>query len=176
MTMTIKPISLILATLLLGGCSVLPYDNDFACKLKDNYGKCIDSFDAYEEAVTGTDKGRAIGDEGVVEGKAGEASANSTGASVAVVSSNASEYENYRARVYKQLSAMIDEPETPMVKPAKTVRTLILSYSPSTDRRVAYMPRYVYSMLEDSSFVMTDYQLRRPDDQLPAFLMGQGGQ
>lgn len=63
-----------------------------------------------------------------------------------------------------------------MVKPAKTVRTLILSYSPSTDRRVAYMPRYVYSMLEDSSFVMTDYQLRRPDDQLPAFLMGQGGQ
>lgn len=176
MTMTIKPVSLILAALALSGCSVLPYDNDFACKLKDSYGKCINSFDAYEEAVTGVDKGRAIGEEGVVEGKKEGAAASNAAASTAAVSSNVSEYENYRARVYKQLAAMIDEPETPMVKPPKTVRTLILSYSPSTDRRVAYMPRYVYSMLEDSSFVMTDYKLRRPDDQLPAFLMGQGGQ
>lgn len=46
MTMTIKPVSLILAALALSGCSVLPYDNDFACKLKDSYGKCINSFDA----------------------------------------------------------------------------------------------------------------------------------
>ncbi|QLI60544.1 TraV family lipoprotein (plasmid) [Aeromonas media] len=171
--MAMKPVCLLMTALLLGGCSVLPYDDDFGCKLKNNYGKCIDSFDAYEEAVTGADKGKAIGDEGVVEGKEGEAAANTNNAEASTApSSNTAEYENYRGRVYKQLSAMIDEPETPMVKPPKTVRTLILSYSPSTDRRVAYMPRYVYSMLEDASFVMTDYRLRRPDDQLPALLMG----
>lgn len=174
--MTNQITSVILATLFLSGCSVLPYDNDFACKLKDDWGKCINSLDAYEEAVTGTDKGRALGEDGVAEGKEGEASASNAEASTAAKPAQNSEYENYRARVYNQLSAMIDEPETPMVKPPKTIRTLILSYSPSSDRRVAYMPRYVYSMVEDSAFVLTDYKLQRQDEQIPAFLMGQGGQ
>lgn len=162
-----------LALSIISGCSILPYDNDFACKLKDNAGKCIDSFDAYDEAVTGDSKGPAA------EGKPAEASASEgEEASAKVVASpkgDQAEYETYRARVYKQLAVMIDQPETPMVKPASTVRTLILSYSPSNERRIAYMPRYVYSLLEDSSFVLTDYKLKRQDDNLPTFLQGQGG-
>ncbi|HDX9006502.1 TPA: TraV family lipoprotein [Aeromonas dhakensis] len=170
----IKSAFIAVAALSLGACSLLPYDNDFGCKLKNNYGKCIDSFDAYEEAVTGVDKGRAMGDDGVVEeGKQQEATATKT---VASTSGQNTEYENYRARVYKQLSAMIDQPETPMVKPPKTIRTLILSYSPTSDRRIAYMPRYVYSIVEDTGFVLTDYKLKQADDQMPAFLMGQGAQ
>jgi conjugal transfer pilus assembly protein TraV len=168
LTLTLTALALCLSS----GCSVLPYDNDFACKLKDNAGKCIDSFDAYDEAVTGESKGPSA------EGKQAEASASDeqeASASAAKPSTDKAEYETYRARVYKQLSAMIDQPETPMVKPASTVRTLILSYSPSSDRRIAYMPRYVYSMLEDSSFVLTDYKLKRQDDQLPTFLQEQGG-
>lgn len=148
------------------GCSILPYDNDFGCKLKNNYGKCISSLDTYDEAVTGNDKGNAIGDEGVVEGKSQEASANSK------ASHSDPAYDNYRARVYQQLSSMIDQPETPMVKQAKVIRTLILGYSPSSDKRIAYMPRYVYSMLDEPSFVLTDYKLRSVDDQ--QFLLQQG--
>lgn len=169
--MMIKSVFIAMTALSLGACSVLPYDNDFACKLKNNYGKCIDSFDAYEEAITGVDKGRAMGDDGVAEGKQTEATATNAAAST---TGHNSEYENYRSRVYKQLSAMIDQPETPMVKPPKTIRTLILSYSPTSDRRIAYMPRYVYSIVEDTGFVLTDYKLKQPDDQMPAFLMGQG--
>lgn len=168
MTLTLTALALCLSS----GCSILPYDNDFACKLKDNAGKCIDSFDAYDEAVTGESKGPAA------EGKPAEASANEqqeVSTSAATPKADKAEYETYRARVYKQLAAMIDQPETPMVKPPTTVRTLILSYSPSSDRRIAYMPRYVYSMLEESSFVLTDYKLKRQDDQLPTFLQGQGG-
>lgn len=171
--MMIKSVFIAMAALSLGACSVLPYDNDFGCKLKNNYGKCIDSFDAYEEAITGVDKGRAMGDDGVAEGKSTEATVTNTAASTV---DHSAEYENYRARVYKQLSAMIDQPETPMVKPPKTIRTLILSYSPTSDRRIAYMPRYVYSIVEDTGFVLTDYKLKQPDDQMPAFLMGKGAQ
>nr|WP_247752897.1 hypothetical protein [Citrobacter freundii] len=56
---------LLISAFVLTGCSILPYHNDFACKLEDGYGKCISSDDAYTEATTGADMGHAITEDGV---------------------------------------------------------------------------------------------------------------
>ncbi|AUQ43813.1 TraV family lipoprotein [Yersinia ruckeri] len=166
--MKLIKLSIIFPVLILSGCGILPYHNDFACKLEDGYGKCISSADAYDEAVTGINKGKEITDSGVKDDpKASAAKA----ASSATAANSSVAYDKYRDRVYQQLTQLIAQPQTPVVKPAKVVRTLIMSYSPSMDGSVAYMPRYVFSMLEGSQFVLTGYQLQA-DAQSPEFLMG----
>ena len=44
----------------LSGCSMLPYENDYSCRFKDNYGKCISVDKAYKEAVTGESQGKPM--------------------------------------------------------------------------------------------------------------------
>lgn len=164
---------LLISAFVLTGCSILPYNNDFACKLEDGYGQCISSEDAYTSATTGADMGHAITEDGVKDDPK-ESAANSA-ASVdkqAKPASNA--YATYRDRVYEQTAKLIEAPQTPVVRQPTVVRTLILSYSPGLDEQTAYMPRYVFTMLNGPKFVLTDYQLSR-DDAAPAFLMGGKG-
>ncbi|MGL3998896.1 TraV family lipoprotein [Pantoea eucalypti] len=156
---------------LLSGCSILPYHNDFACKLEDGYGKCISSEAAYDEAVTGADYGHEITKDGVKDdpkGSAANSAASESGQQEKTVSRS---YETYRDRVYKQTAKLIEDPQTPVVKKPTVVRTLIMSYSPGLDSTIAYMPRYVYSMLEGPKFVLSQYQLNQ-DVQSPNFFSG----
>jgi len=44
-----------------------------------------------------------------------------------------------------------------MLKPPKTVRTLILPYSKNNENKRLYMPRYVYSVVENPQWVLGDY-------------------
>jgi len=163
---------LIMAASFLAGCSLVPYHNDFACKLEDGYGKCISSDDAYTEATTGMDMGHAITEDGVADDpKASAAKAASTKAAAVKPDAN---YQGYRDRVYQQMSKLVDAPQTPVVRQPTVVRTLILSYSPGLDDQTAYMPRYVFTMLNGPKFVLTDYKLST-DDSAPGFLMGGKG-
>ncbi|MEL6008241.1 TraV family lipoprotein [Citrobacter portucalensis] len=157
---------------LLSGCSMLPYHSDFACKLEDGYGKCISSDAAYTEATTGVDQGHAITEDGV-ENDPKASAAKSAAPATAATNANAS-YQQYRDRVYQKMAKLIDAPQTPVVKQPTVVRTLILSYSPGLDDQTAYMPRYVFTMLNGPKFVLTDYQLST-DDSAPSFLMGGKG-
>lgn len=163
---------LIMGASFLAGCSLVPYHNDFACKLEDGYGKCISSDDAYTEATTGMDMGHAITEDGVADDpKASAAKAASTKAAAVKPDAN---YQGYRDRVYQQMSKLVDAPQTPVVRQPTVVRTLILSYSPGLDDQTAYMPRYVFTMLNGPKFVLTDYKLST-DDSAPGFLMGGKG-
>ena len=51
----IKPFLLVVIGLIgLSGCSsLIPYEEEFACKRPDNMGKCINTEQAYEEARSG---------------------------------------------------------------------------------------------------------------------------
>ncbi|MBB6117754.1 conjugal transfer pilus assembly protein TraV [Rahnella inusitata] len=161
---------IILSATLLSGCGILPYHNDFACKLEDGYGKCISSDAAYDEAVTGADYGHEITEDGVKNDPKGSA-ANSAASKATPVATPDKAYETYRDRVYKQTAKLIDEPQTPVVRKPTIVRTLIMSYSPGLDSQIAYMPRYVYSMLEGPKFVLSQYQINStPQD--PSFFTG----
>src|SRR3546814_15474975 len=52
--------------------------------------------------------------------------------------SDADAYGDYRDSVYRELQGLIEAPETPMLRPAQAVRTLILPYADrrSEERRV----------------------------------------
>lgn len=172
--MKLSKISLLFAvSSVLTGCSILPYHNDFACKLEDGYGQCISSEDAYSQATTGIDAGHAITDDGVADDPKGSAAKP---AATAATTTNPADpaYQQYRDRVYKKMATLIDAPQTPVVRQPTVVRTLILSYSPSLDDQTAYMPRYVFTMLNGPKFVLSDYKLNT-DDSTPAFLMGGKG-
>ena len=164
---------LLLGSSILSGCSLLPYNNDFACKLEDGYGKCISSDDAYTEATTGVDMGHAITEDGVADDPKGSAAKTAATNQAASTKADPS-YQLYRDRVYKQMAQLVEAPQTPVVRQPTVVRTLILSYSPGLDDQTAYMPRYVFTMLNGPKFVLTDYKLST-DDSAPSFLMGGKG-
>lgn len=172
--MKLAKITLLLAaSSVLAGCNILPYHNDFACKLEDGYGKCISSDDAYEEATTGIDMGHAITEDGVSDDPKGSA-AKPAASSQTVGAKSDTSYQQYRDRVYQQMAQLVEAPQTPVVRQPTVVRTLILSYSPGLDDQTAYMPRYVFTMLNGPKFVLTDYKLST-DDSAPSFLMGGKG-
>ncbi|HHR0220987.1 TPA: TraV family lipoprotein [Escherichia coli] len=164
---------LLLGSSILSGCSLLPYHNDFACKLENGYGKCISSDDAYTEATTGVDMGHAITEDGVADDPKGSAAKTAATNQAASTKADPS-YQLYRDRVYKQMAQLVEAPQTPVVRQPTVVRTLILSYSPGLDDQTAYMPRYVFTMLNGPKFVLTDYKLST-DDSAPSFLMGGKG-
>ncbi len=165
---------LIAIVMMSSACGTTPYREDFACSLKDDYGKCIDVQGAYREAVNGVDSGapRLSQNGRPVEPLQGTAStsANGAAASDANWTSNTSadldHYGAYRSALYEELRSMLRAPATPMVRAPQTIRTLILSYEKRDDRSRLYMPRYVFSISEGPSFVLGQY-LDRSADLLP---------
>ena len=161
------------------GCSILPYEDEFSCRKTDDYGKCISVEEAYEEAVTGISKSPTLIPVSEQSNDAeerhrhdakrssetqGKASAAEPSAHVPIAPSPinpATAYTNYKASVYNELTTLIDAPRTPMLKPVTTIRTLILSYSENNNNKVIYMPRYVYSIVDEPRWVLTE-RLNRP--------------
>jgi len=130
---------------ILSGCSVLPYESEFQCPNVASTGKCVSVEQAYEEAETGV--------EAIPNGEAVATSPTET-------KTYNSLYE-YESEQYKALAGLLREPETPIVMPAKVVRTLIMSYpdNPMEQTRI-YMPRYVYSIEKKPQFVFGQYKLQ----------------
>ncbi|MFM5929820.1 MAG: TraV family lipoprotein [Novosphingobium sp.] len=160
----LMPALIIAASLPLGGCATVgslmsPYSEKFSCKNSD-HGQCVHPEKAYEDAVAGRaprsdpavtrDKkllqGGAAGDAAEIKPGAPGQSRAATGA-----------YGSYRDSLYRALQGLIDRPETPMLKPAQAVRTLILPYADRQRPDRLYMPRYVYSILERPSWVVGGY-------------------
>ncbi len=136
---------------LLNGCaSFLPYEDDFACKNED-HGQCIHPEAAYREAVNQTAPDAGFREVNHAPRKKSRDPKQEQGELVAVG------YDGYQEAVYSQLQTMIERPVTPMVAPAKTVRTLILPYTDDQSAGRLYMPRYVFSVLQGPKFVLGDY-------------------
>lgn len=159
---------------LLTGCAGLgsilsPYSEKFSCKNRD-HGQCIHPERAYADAVAGvpsrsdpavthnkamlkdraTDRGMdRIGAEEVQH--ASEPHAKSRG------KRGPAPFISYRDSVYRELQGLIEAPETPMLRPGRTVRTLIMPYADRERPDRLYMPRYVYSIIERPQWVVGDY-------------------
>lgn len=153
-------VALVAVFLAAPACStVLPYESSFQCKNND-YGKCIHPQDAYAEAVGG--------DAGATEKSAVESNRNRRRSNLAP----AGGYAGYQNAVYDQLAGLIEEPVTPMIAPATTVRTLILPYADNARETRLYMPRFVYSVLAPPKFVLGDYLQAGPHDFAGAIAEG----
>ncbi|WP_278374403.1 TraV family lipoprotein [Sphingobium xenophagum] len=140
----------------LGGCATLgsimsPYSEKFSCK-NDDHGQCIHPEKAYADAVAGaTSKSdpAVTRDKAMLRDRGDRRSAGSRSSEQA--------YAGYRESVYRELQGLIDQPVTPMLKPARTVRTLILPYADQHRPDRLYMQRYVFSILERPQWVVGDY-------------------
>lgn len=158
----VSPALLLLGTL--PGCTALgsamsPYPEKFSCKNSD-HGQCIHPEKAYADAVAGrisksdprvTNGGKAV-DSG------GHVGAQRSGRSVP-----ADGYLNYRSSVYRELQGLVEAPVTPMLRPGRAVRTLILPYADRERPDRLYMPRYIYSILDKPQWVVGDYLVNRAE-------------
>ena len=163
------------AALLLSGCATMgslmsPYSEKFSCK-NDDHGQCIHPSQAYEDAVAGV---ASKSDPGVTNdrkmlrnhaaAKRGRRGRRADAPSV---------YDTYRDSVYQELKGLIDAPITPMLKPTRTVRTLILPYADRQRPGRLYMPRYVYSIVDKPVWVVGGTLVAPPSGAAKAPILGQ---
>ena len=145
--------------LALSGCATVgsmmsPYSEKFSCKNSD-HGQCIHPDQAYADAVAGVP---SRSDPAVTRDKALlRDRQEAPGASANRGRGTQSPYQGYRDSVYRELQGLIDDPVTPMLRPGRTVRTLILPYADRDRPDRLYMPRYVYSLVERPQWVVGDY-------------------
>ncbi|WP_404337826.1 TraV family lipoprotein [Sphingomonas sp. MMS12-HWE2-04] len=145
-----------LLLLALPGCATLgaamsPYSEKFSCKNSD-HGQCIHPEKAYADAVAGVASGS---EPRVTKDKALLADTNRPGRGQERASLEASTpYADYRSSLYRELKGLIEAPATPMLKPARTVRTLILPYADRQRPDRLYMPRFVYSIVDKPVWVV----------------------
>lgn len=134
------------------GSAMSPYSEKFSCKNSD-HGQCIHPDRAYADAVAGHASKSAPGvtnDARMLDRPVGRPSARGkTTASLP--------YLGYRSSVYRELQGLVEAPVTPMLRPGRTIRTLILPYADRARPDRLYMPRYVYSILDKPQWVVGDY-------------------
>ena len=131
---------------LLTGCSALvsPYSTTFQCPDSDK-GKCVSVKTAYDESIDANPLVKNPTCEACDEAKSDtnaddEKEDKDKNASSEPIG-NEIKYK-YQDTLYKKLTSIIDQPETPMVIPPDVVRVLIPSYT-GTDNEL-FSARYVY--------------------------------
>lgn len=149
----------------LAGCTAIgsalsPYPEKFSCKNSD-HGQCIHPEQAYADAQAGrpsrSDPSVTIDKALLKDGQdTGQRPSNRGGKRPSGTSAS-TPYLGYRDSVYRELKGLIDAPVTPMLRPGRSVRTLILPYADRERPDRLYMPRYVYSMVETPRWVVADY-------------------
>ena len=159
---------------LLSGCATLgsmmsPYPETFSCK-NDDHGQCIHPERAHADAVAGVfsrSEPAVTNDRTILKDQA-KASSGSKGRSSAP-----STFGSYRDSVYRELKGLIEAPVTPMLKPARSVRTLVLPYADRQRPDRLYMPRYIYSILDKPVWVVGGTLVSAPSRAAQAPVLGQ---
>ena len=137
--LVVTGIAIALLSLTLSGCTTVgeamnPYKSQFHCPFEDK-GKCGSMTSAYEEST----------------GKNGKTNM--------LLSNNSSGENKYQEAVYKKLSGLINEPETPVIAPPKVMRVLMLPYKGS-DKEL-FLDRWVYFVADEYEWVLSNnYPIR----------------
>ncbi|MFZ2634318.1 MAG: type IV conjugative transfer system lipoprotein TraV [Desulfosalsimonadaceae bacterium] len=138
----VLPVSALFLCGLLAGCSALvsPYSTTFQCPDSDK-GKCVSVQTAYDESIDANPLVKNPTCE-ACDAEKNDAEDEKTDKDVSVQPAvNDSKY-TYQDALYKKLTSIINQPETPMVIPPDVVRVLIPSYT-GTDNEL-FSARYVY--------------------------------
>lgn len=154
----------------LSGCATVgsvmsPYSEKFSCKNSD-HGQCIHPDQAYADAVAGrtskSDPAVTNDRKMLAERKTGDAPARSSKADKATATGVATPQTGPG-----NVGALIEGPGSPMLRPSRTIRTLILPYADKQRPDRLYMARYVYSIIDRPAWVVGDY-LVEPGGRTPA--------
>lgn len=168
--------ALALPLLLLSGCATLgsalsPYSEKFSCKNSD-HGQCIHPDQAYQDAVAGrasksdpavTNDKKLLSTQDRKEARRKKQDRKSAmrGGKALLAAPPAP------SQPYVDLAGSVTNAGTPMLRPSRTVRTLILPYADRQRPDRLYMSRFVYSMLGQPAWVVGSY-LVEPAGRAPA--------
>ncbi|SHN89537.1 hypothetical protein BHECKSOX_2008 [Bathymodiolus heckerae thiotrophic gill symbiont] len=161
---------MVLTTLLVQSCSVMPYQEESSCKF-NNLGKCLPIDKAYEEAITGIDQGGKK-----VNGEVEDAtdnlfwSANNDKiADISKLRSSKADKESYQSAIYQKMQKLVDQKEMPILAPAVVQRVLILPYR-SNDSKVWNEARHIYYIEELPRWTLDGYAPnQQPSNSLNLF-------
>ena len=154
----------------LSGCATVgsvmsPYSEKFSCKNSD-HGQCIHPDQAYADAVAGrtskSDPAVTNDRKMLAEQRKGKAPARISGASGSTTADAVAPQSGQG-----NVGALIEGPGSPMLRPSRTIRTLILPYADKQRPDRLYMARYVYSIIDRPAWVVGDY-LVEPGGRTPA--------
>lgn len=154
------------------GCGTLgnalnPYKEDFRCKTPEDAGNCVDTKTAYDDAKgtisLGNNKGKGK-DGDCASGDCNKTSQDQDRKNNWDKKPNSSISKGeaaYQDAQYQKLAELIEKPQTPIMKPPKLMRVLMLSYQGPDE---LYMPRYTYLKVEEAQWVFgSDIQVRQED-------------
>lgn len=166
--MMIRTLVASVALLTLSGCALfVPFESEFMCEATNEYGQCITVEGAYDQALGGKQP----------EGKAPKPSKKRKGKDKGEAEDepapDAEAYSRYRAAEYDRMSALMEGPVTPLVRPPKVLRTLVVAYSEAD--RTLYSPRFIFYFADEGGFVFGDY-LNAVEDQSSRTLYPNGKQ
>lgn len=168
----------------LSGCASIgslmsPYSEKFSCKNSD-HGQCIHPDKAYADAVAdrpSRSDPAVTNDKALLKAQSATASPSAPSPPARMRKAKPAEapsaYQGYRDSVYRELQGLIDAPLTPMLRPSRAVRTLILPYADRARPDRLYMPRYVYSLLDKPQWVIGDYLVDPVSPAAKAPILGQ---
>lgn len=153
---------------LVAGCSALnPYNETSMCPALNDYGECVSMKQAYDHSLQddGKEPQPANYDANAVLNTAKGDNKTTSTPKPAPKSPQA----DYRTQLYREMASILQDPRTPMVKPPKVRRALILTYEDGA----LYMPRYAYLMLEKTQW-MLDETVGDTGESRPVELFMQG--
>jgi len=132
-------IMLITSCATIGDKLLNPYSSNFQCPLTD-VGECIKLKDAYDKSLKGVPPGEITlyrESEKIMR------------------SEESSSFSLYQESMYKKLTDLLIEPDTPIVIAPRVVRVLFLPYKSSDN--MLMMPRYTYFFIDEPQWVLGNY-------------------
>lgn len=156
----------LLILILVSGCSIVPYEDEFACDMPSALGKCQNMEDAYKEATTGISTAPVMVPASQQEEGTGEVPHQQADEHLVEDTQVAapSAYERYIEDYYSQLQRLIVSPKHPVIRQPTQVRMLVLPYA-SNDQSVMYMARHIYWVHKQPQYILGDY-MRKPAEIL----------
>ena len=146
-------ILLIALNLFSTGCAKLanPYDEEFNCKANPKGGKCVSTPTAYKDAKNSTSS-TEDNPSNCIDGNCGGLE-NNQSIDGDGTRSNLSRSIAQDKR-YKTISALLEEPKTPILIPPTVLRVLFMPYK--GENGALFMKRYVYVEVSPSDWSLTD--------------------
>lgn len=157
----LKLILVISITLLSGCSSLVPYEDEFACKRPDNMGKCISTEDAYKELRTGNDiapYAKPASKQDDEDDSKSKEQLNSQDKVNPVKLPN-SGYDQYLDANYKETAKLLKEGITPILSSGDTIKIVLVPNR--VTERMLLSERVMYIIIQEPEFLMGDYLLKK---------------
>ena len=126
-----------------------PYASEFNCPETEK-GKCVAVQKAYDESLNPLVKH---------EPGTGNGECRDCKEEKAPPSGSGSPEAEYREALYRRMTGLLKEPETPMVTPPQVMRVLLLPYRGEGGE--LFMARYAYFFLDRPEWILGDYLVEK---------------